>query len=59
MKRKIEKKLSLSRETLRSLDETSLTGVVGGITQTNPCSVCAACTSATPTCVLNTDGVCC
>ena len=50
VKRKIEKKLSLNRETLRSLDATSLTGVVGGskgTDKTNGCSVCLACTSST------------
>jgi hypothetical protein len=59
VKRKIEKKLSLSKETLRSLDETSLTGVAGGVTGTNPCSVCSACTSCFDTCLLDTEGVCC
>ena len=62
MKRKLGKKLGLSKETLRSLDEISLQGAEGGGTTTNGtnvCSVCALCTSAADTCLANTDGVCC
>jgi hypothetical protein len=59
VKRKIGKKLSLSKETLRSMDEMSLQGVAGGITQTNVCTVCTACASCFDTCMLNTEGVCC
>lgn len=60
MKRKVGKKLGLSKETLRSLDEMNLQGVVGGLTNgTNPCSACPICNSANQTCLMNTDGVCC
>lgn len=59
VKRKIGKKLGLSKETLRTLDEMNLQEVAGGITQTNACTVCTACASCFASCILNTEGVCC
>lgn len=59
MKRKVTKKLGLSKETLRTLDDSNLNGVAGGLTGTNPCSACPVCQSAIQTCMLNTEGVCC
>jgi hypothetical protein len=61
LKRKVTRKLGLSKETLRTLDAENLDHVAGGILTdgTNPCSVCPICASAFPTCILNTEGICC
>lgn len=62
VKRKIGKKLGLSKETLRTLDEMNLQGAAGGsegTDKTNACSVCAICLSQNATCMLNTEGICC
>lgn len=61
MKRKIGKKLGLSKETLRSLDDMNLRGVEGGAftDRTNPCSVCPICLSENDTCQLETVPACC
>jgi hypothetical protein len=61
VKRKVGKKLTLSKETLRTLDDLSLKEAAGGMftDRTNACTNCTACASCTPTCMLNTDGVCC
>ncbi|HEY3568948.1 MAG TPA: class I lanthipeptide [Thermoanaerobaculia bacterium] len=48
--KKTAKKLSLSRETLRSLEETALQEVAGGVTKID-CSNTGSCVSTTPTCV--------
>jgi anaerobic ribonucleoside-triphosphate reductase len=51
MKRKEIRKLSLSRETLRKLEDDNLHNALGGITGTKPCSVCNTCQEAcTDTC---------
>ncbi len=60
MKRKVTRKLGLSKETLRTLDAKNLDQVAGGMTAgTNPCSACPICQSNFATCMINTDGVCC
>lgn len=60
MKRKVTKKLGLSKETLRALEDVNLNGVAGGLTNgTNPCSACPPCQSNFATCIINTEGVCC
>ncbi len=61
MKRKVGKKLGLSKETLRTLDELTLQAAAGGVftDRTNACSVCTACASCFDTCIANTEGVCC
>jgi hypothetical protein len=52
MKRKINRKMSLHKETLGNLDDANLSGVAGGVltANTNPCSNCTVCTSCIPTC---------
>jgi hypothetical protein len=48
MKKRIEKKLSLSRETLRSLSEREIEGVVGGLTRF--CGTSSSCSYDTCVC---------
>ena len=61
MKKRLEKKLSLSKETLRNLSERELTGIVGGLTRfcstisecsDESCITCAgtACTTTSEAC---------
>ena len=61
MKKRLEKKLSLSKETLRNLSERELTGIVGGLTRfcstisecsNDSCVTCAgsACTTTSQAC---------
>lgn len=62
VKRKVGKKLGLSKETLRSLDDMNLLGVAGGTEgtdKTNACSVCPICLSENQTCQLATVPACC
>lgn len=60
MKRKLSKKLSLNKETVRHLEEANITGVVGGTLLTRTwCSECTVCTTCFNTCILNTEGACC
>ena len=55
MKKKEIRKLSLSRETLRKLEDGNLHNALGGITGTKPCSVCNTCDGdCTDTCPLRT-----
>ena len=48
--KKTTKKLSLSRETLRSLEENALQEVAGGVTKID-CSNTGSCFSTSPTCL--------
>lgn len=58
MNKKVKKKMSLNRETLRKLDDLHLQEAAGGHTHgTNVCSECTACASCFDTCMIET-GVC-
>ena len=47
MKKRPEKKLSLSKETLRNLIDRDLQGIFGGVTTTDPCpSAAEGCTGS-------------
>jgi hypothetical protein len=48
--KKSTKKLALSRETLRSLEETTLQDVIGGAATRIDCSNTGSCFSTSPTC---------
>lgn len=51
MKRKKLKRLDLNTETLRRLDDLGVANVVGGITNTLPCSECSRpCSGCTDEC---------
>jgi len=54
--KKVKKKMSLSRETLRNLEDTRLQAAAGGVTLggTNPCSECTICLSCFDTCMQET-----
>jgi len=58
MKKRIEKKLSLSKETLRNLSERELNGVVGGLSRfcsQSDCSNVSCITCAGGACTTTTD----
>jgi natural product precursor len=57
MKKRIEKKLSLSRETLRDLSEREMTEVVGGITG-NCGGTSSSCTYESCPCVTRASNCC-
>jgi hypothetical protein len=50
MKKKIEGKLTLNRETLRALDPKALSGAVGGVTEWTEGTVCTGGTNSRATC---------
>lgn len=57
MNKKVRGKLSLSKETLRTMEALSLKEAVGGFEptdQTNPCSLCPACNTFFDTCLIET-----
>jgi len=50
MKKKLNERLSLSKETLRNLSEREMEGVVGGLTRLCTATDGAGCTDTCPSC---------